>query len=414
MNENESVSESHIAQWRADFPILRTSTQSGKPLVYLDSAATSQKPQAVLDALTQFYASENANVHRGIYGLSELATDAYESSRRTIAEFIGSCYPDQLVLTHGATEAINMVAASYVATVCKPGDEILLTVMEHHANIVPWQMLAEEKELIIRYVPLDETGALDLEAYAKLLSDKTCMVAFTHVSNVLGTINPVKTMTEMAHAVGAKVLIDGAQACPQIAVDVSLIDCDFYVASAHKCYAPSGVGLLYGRPDLLEMMRPYQTGGSMIETVEFERSTFLPPPMRFEAGTPAIAETIAWAAAFRYLQSLDLDAVRLHKLNLQRLLHDRLQVFPKLKIHGHAEKKVPVVSFTHEVIHPHDLATILDSEGVAVRAGHHCAMPLHRYLDVPATTRASLSFYNDATDIDALVKGLEKAEELFA
>ena len=301
-----------------------------------------------------------------------------------------------------------------MAAVAKPGDEILLTVMEHHANIVPWQMLAKEKNLTIRYVPLDECGALDLAAYAKLLNKKTCMVAFTHVSNVLGTINPVETMTQLAHDAGAKVLIDGAQACPQIAVDVARINCDFYVASSHKCYAPSGVGLLYGKPELLEMMRPYQTGGSMIETVGFEQSTFLPPPMRFEAGTPAIAETIAWAAACDYLQGLDLDAVRQYKQQLQQQLHERLQAFPNLKIHGTATHKVPVAAFTHEHIHPHDLATILDSEGVAVRAGHHCTMPLHQYLNLQATTRASLSFYNNVADIDALIRGLEKAEELFS
>lgn len=412
MNSHEH--EALLAQWRADFPILSERAACGQPLVYLDSAATSQKPQVVLDTLLQFYATQNANVHRGVYALSERATQAYEDSRARLARFIGSQYPDVLVLTHGATESVNLVAHGYFAPRLQAGDEIILTVMEHHANIVPWQMLAEQLQLRVHYVPLHHDGSLDMAAYADLLNANTRLVAVTHVSNVLGTINPVAEITKMAHAAGALVLIDGAQACPQIPVDVTAIDCDFYVASSHKCYAPSGVGLLYARPTLLDAMQPYQTGGSVIETVTLEKTTFLPPPMRFEAGTPAIAEAIAWAKACDYLSSIDFTAALAHKQQLLSDLHAGLAEFKQIRVHGQADAKVPIAAFTHTAIHPHDMATILDSEGVAVRAGHHCAMPLHHYLGISASTRASLAFYNDQSDIQALLRAIAKAEAIFS
>ena len=400
-------------KWREDFPLLNTKTADNKPLVYLDSAATSQKPQAVIDCVTKFYEKENANVHRGIYQLSETATAAYEKSREIIAEFIGSQYAKQLVLTHGATESINLVAHSYFRDRLKPGDEIILSIMEHHANIVPWHILAQEKSLKIHYIPMLEDGSLDEKAYEQLLNEKTQLVAITHVSNVLGSINDVEKITKMAHAYQAKVLVDGAQACPQIQVDVDKIGCDFYIGSSHKSYAPTGVGFLYAKPDLLESMVPYQTGGSMIETVTTSGSTFMPPPMRFEAGTPPIAETIAWARACEYLNHHDYAQRLAYKVLLKDYLLDGLKQFSKITVYGTLNNKIPIAAFTHQDIHAHDMATILDSCGVAIRAGHHCAMPLHQSLGIAATTRASLSFYNNTEDIDALIKGIEKAEAIF-
>lgn len=400
-------------KWRKDFPLLNTKTAENKPLVYLDSAATSQKPQAVIDCVTKFYEKENANVHRGIYQLSETATAAYEKSREIIAEFIGSQYAKQLVLTHGATESINLVAHSYFRDRLKPGDEIILSIMEHHANMVPWHILAQEKSLKIHYIPMLEDGSLDEKAYEELLNEKTQLVAITHVSNVLGSINDVEKITKMAHAYQAKVLVDGAQACPQIQVDVDKIGCDFYIGSSHKSYAPTGVGFLYAKPDLLESMVPYQTGGSMIETVTTGGSTFMPPPMRFEAGTPPIAETIAWARACEYLNHHDYAQRLAYKVLLKDYLLDGLKQFSKITVYGTLNNKIPIAAFTHQDIHAHDMATILDSCGVAIRAGHHCAMPLHQSLGIAATTRASLSFYNNTEDIDALIKGIEKAEAIF-
>ena len=400
-------------KWRKDFPLLNTKTAENKPLVYLDSAATSQKPQAVIDCVTKFYEKENANVHRGIYQLSETATAAYEKSREIIAEFIGSQYAKQLVLTHGATESINLVAHSYFRDRLKPGDEIILSIMEHHANMVPWHILAQEKSLKIHYIPMLEDGSLDEKAYEELLNEKTQLVAITHVSNVLGSINDVEKITKMAHAYQAKVLVDGAQACPQIQVDVDKIGCDFYIGSSHKSYAPTGVGFLYAKPDLLESMVPYQTGGSMIETATTGGSTFMPPPMRFEAGTPPIAETIAWARACEYLNHHDYAQRLAYKVLLKDYLLDGLKQFSKITVYGTLNNKIPIAAFTHQDIHAHDMATILDSCGVAIRAGHHCAMPLHQSLGIAATTRASLSFYNNTEDIDALIKGIEKAEAIF-
>jgi cysteine desulfurase/selenocysteine lyase len=400
-------------RWRADFPIIQTKTAQGHALAYLDNAATSQKPQAVIDVLTHFYATENANVHRGVYQLSEHATERFEQSRATIGKFIGSPEPKNLVLTHGATEAFNCIAHSYFRDRLQNGDEIILSIAEHHANIVPWQQLAKEKGCLIHYIPLTSDGQFDMQAYDQTLSTRTKLVAVTHVSNVLGTIFPIKKITQMAHAMHAKVLVDGAQACPQIPVDVSELGCDFYIASSHKCYAPAGVGCFYAKPECLAQMTPYQTGGSMIQSVTTEGATFMPPPMRFEAGTPAIAETIAWASACDYLQAQN-TAHRLHYKQLLTLyLMERLQQMPHITVYGAHKDKVPVAAFTHAFIHPHDLASILDGSGVAVRAGHHCAMPLHQALNIAATTRASLTFYNNTTDIDRLILGIKQAEEIF-
>ena len=402
-----------MSPWKKDFPILSTNEKGEKAVVYLDNAATSQKPQVVVDALTDFYSSQNANVHRGIYKLSEKATQAYENARQEIARFIGSKNPEYLVLTHGATESINLVAQAYLKDILKPGDEIILSEMEHHANIVPWQILEKEKNAKIRYIPINEDGSLDMAVYANSLNEKTKMVAITHVSNVLGTVNPVEEIVKMAHAYKAKVLIDGAQSCPQMDVDVEKINCDFFVASSHKWYAPSGVGLLYAKKELLDNMGPYQTGGSMIEKVTLQGSTFMPPPIRFEAGTPAIGETIAWARACRYLKENDFKAMQAHKKDLSIELSQRLKEFSKIKVYGTTKDKVPIAAFTHESIHPHDMATLLDDQSVACRAGHHCAMPLHLSLNIGASTRASLSFYNDSKDIDALIEGIKKAEKIF-
>ena len=400
-------------KWRADFPIFQQKTSDGQTLSYLDSAATSQKPEVVIDTLHRFYQQQNANINRGIYTLSERATTLYEESRHVSAKFIGSAHPEMLVFTHGASEAINLIVESYFASQLGAGDEIILTVMEHHANLVPWQRLAKQKALTIHYIPVQEDGTLDLVAYAGLLNCKTRVVACTHVSNVLGTINPVEKIVKMAHDVGAKVVLDGAQAMPQIPVDVTQIDCDFYVASAHKTYAPSGVGLVYAKPELLELMQPYQTGGNMIETVTLEGATFMPPPMRFEAGTPAIAETIAWASACTYLQEQGFEALVAYKAKLKTYLMKQLASMPNVQVYGTAKEKTPIAAFTHKDIHTHDLATILSSQGVAVRAGHHCAMPLHQEMNIGASTRASLSFYNNYADIDALITGIVRAEEIF-
>ena len=408
------MSYSSAAAWRQAFPILQTKTRTGHSLVYCDSAATTQKPQVVIDTLQAFYAQHNANIHRGVYELSEKATLAYEESRHNLARWIGSRFPEQLVLTHGATESINLVAHSYAQQVLQAGDEIILTIMEHHANIVPWQQLAQKKGIVLRYVPINTQGELDMDAYANMLNPKTKMVCVVHVSNVLGSINPVKKITEMAHQVGAKVLIDGCQACPQLPVDVDEIGCDFYVASSHKSYAPSGVGLLYAKPALLESMVPYQTGGGMILSVSMDKTEFLSPPQRFEAGTPAIAETIAWGKACQWLQSIDTESMLAYKKQLTKQLMQTLEDMPHITVYGTSENKVPIAAFTHAWIHPHDLATVLDSQGVAVRAGHHCAMPLHQNLSAGATTRASLSFYNNKEDIDALAAAIDYAERVFA
>ncbi len=401
---------------RSDFPILGREV-NGKPLVYLDNAATTQKPQVVIDRVSDFYARENANIHRGVHYLSMHATDAYDRARARVARFLNAENPSEIVFVRGATEAINLVASSFAAPGLVDGDEILVTVMEHHANIVPWQLAGAGKGVRLVAVPMSDAGELDLGAFEAMLSRRTKLVAVTHVSNVLGTVNPVAEMTRMARERGIPVLVDGAQAVAHQPVDVREIGCDFYVFSGHKLFGPDGIGVLYGREELLAAMRPYQGGGDMIEQVSFERTTFRGPPERFEAGTPNISGAIGLAAAIDYLEGLGWDFVQ----ERDRVLFDHgrraLAGVPGLRICGGADDpgggKMSVLSFTMDSAHPHDVGTILDAAGIAVRAGHHCAQPVMERLGVPATVRASFAFYNTTEEIDRLVEGLGEVNRLF-
>jgi cysteine desulfurase / selenocysteine lyase len=396
---------------REDFPIL-AECSNGKPLVYLDNAATSQKPYTVLEAMDRAYRRAYANVHRGVHTLSERATKAYEVARTKAQSFIGAGDPREIVFVRGATEAINLVAASYGRVNIREGDEILITEMEHHSNIVPWQLLREQTGAKLRVAPINESGELVMEEFERLLNERTRLVAVVHISNALGTINPVKRIVEMAHAVGAKVLVDGAQAVPHTRVDVRELGCDFYAFSSHKVYGPSGVGVLYGRYDLLEAMPPYQGGGEMIRRVTFERSDYAKPPARFEAGTPNIVGPVGLAAAIDYVKGLGLDNIAAHEADLLRYATEATAEVPGLRIIGTAAHKASILSFELEGIHPHDIGTIVDHEGVALRAGHHCAMPVMDHFKVPATTRASFGLYNTREDVDALVAGLCKVREV--
>jgi cysteine desulfurase / selenocysteine lyase len=397
---------------RKDFPIL-AQTVHGKPLVFLDSAASAQKPQSVIDAISRFYSHDYANIHRGVYELSLRATAAVEGAREKIAGFIGAS-AGEIVFVRNATEAINLVAASFGAERLGLGDEVLITHMEHHANIVPWQRLCREKGATLRVAPIDDRGELCLDEFEALLGPRTRIAAVTHVSNALGSINPVRQITERAHAKGIPVLIDGAQAVPHGRVDVAALDCDFYVFSGHKLFGPSGIGVLYGKRALLEAMPPYMTGGEMILSVTFEKSLYKEPPYRFEAGTPDIAGAVGLGAAIDYLEALDLEAVAAHEAELLAYATHELRGVPGLRLVGTAEHKVGVLSFVLEGVHPHDIGTILDREGICVRTGHHCAQPVMQRFGVPATARASLALYNLRSDIDALVEGLRRVGEVFA
>lgn len=400
-------------KYRRDFPILQQ-TIHGKPLVFLDSAASSQKPQCVIDALVHYYQNDHANIHRGVYELSERATKAYEDARIAVQKFINAPFAHEIIFLRSTTEAINLVASSYGHSQFQKQDEIILTEMEHHSNIVPWQLLAEQCGLLLRVIPVLENGELDLKAYEKLFSSRTKMVAVTHVSNVLGTINPIKEMTQFAHKQGVPVLVDGAQAFPHMPVDVRDLDCDFYTFSSHKAYGPTGVGVLYGKTALLEKMPPYQGGGSMIERVDFNKTTFARLPYKFEAGTPNIADTIAFAAAIHYLEKIGMQAIFEHELNLLTYATEKLMTIHGLNIIGLAKNKVGVISFVLDDIHPHDIGTVLDYQGVAVRAGHHCAQPLMDRFQIPACVRASFGIYNSQEDVDALIAGLLEVKRLFA
>jgi len=399
---------------REDFPLLRQ-RMHGKPLVYLDSAATSQKPQVVLDALRTYYETINANVHRGIYAIAEAATERYEAARARVAAFIGAARPEEVVFTRGTTEAINLVAYAWGRANVGPGDEILLTEMEHHSNLVPWQLLAAERHVRLRFVPFDEHGRLVLEELDRLLSERTRLVAVTHQSNVLGTINPVAEIARRAHRVGALVLVDGAQSVPHMPVDVRELECDFLAFSAHKMCGPTGAGVLWARYELLEAMPPFHGGGEMIMLVQLERSTYKDPPHKFEAGTPNIADCIAWATAIDYLEGLGMAAIRAHERELTAYALGQLREVEGLRLFGpeRVEERGGAIAFDLAGVHPHDVAQVLDQEGIAVRAGHHCAQPLHRRLNLPATVRASLYLYNTPEDIDALVRGLETVRRLF-
>lgn len=396
-----------------DFPILQCRNR-GKPLVYLDTAASCQKPRAVIDAMSHFYLHDYANVHRGIYELSERSTRLYEQAREQVKSFINASVAEEIVFVRGVTEAINLIAQSYGRTNWQAGDEVILSTMEHHSNIVPWQLLREQIGIEIKVIPINDAGALDLEVFSQLFSPRTKLVALTHASNVLGTLNPVAEITAIAHTHDVPVLLDGAQAVPHIPVDVQAIDCDFYVFSAHKMYGPTGVGVLYGKKSLLDTMPPYQGGGNMIETVSFSTVTYAPCPQKFEAGTPDIAGVIGLNAAILYLQEIGMQHIRAQDETLLAYAENELMNIPGLHILGVAKPKVSVVSFVLEGVHPHDLGTVLDHEGIAVRAGHHCAMPLMERLQVPATLRASFGIYNDESDVDALVSGIVLAKRLFA
>jgi cysteine desulfurase/selenocysteine lyase len=396
---------------RADFPILETRVH-GRPLVYLDNAATTQKPRAVLDRLTEYYTRENANVHRGVHQLSERATEAYEGARSTIARFINAD-PREVIFTRGTTEAVNLVAASYGRTHVERGDEILLTAMEHHSNIVPWQLLAEAAGARIRVAPMTDAGELRMDEYERLITDRTRLVAVVHVSNALGTVNPVASIVRIAHARGVPVLVDGAQALAHTAVDVRALDCDFYAFSGHKAFGPTGIGVLYGKASLLDAMPPYQAGGDMISSVSFERTTFNVLPYKFEAGTPHIAGAIGLATALEYVAAVGLDRIQAHEHDLLEYGTALLERVPGLSITGTAPGKAAVLSFVMEGIHPHDVGTVLDRDGIAIRTGHHCCQPLMDRLGVPATARASLALYNTRAELEALAAGLEKVRKVF-
>ena len=397
---------------RQDFPALNQQVH-GKPLVYLDNAATAQTPRVVIDALRKFYEKDCANVHRGVHELSQRATNDYENARLAIRDFIGAAETKEIIYVRGATEAINLVAHSYGRPNVGPGDEVLISAMEHHSNIVPWQILCEERQAKLQVAPMNQSGELLLDEFEKLLNDRTRLVALTHVSNALGTINPVRTIIELAHRRGVPVLLDGAQAAPHMAINVQELDCDFFALSGHKLFGPTGIGILYGKRDLLEKMPPYQSGGDMIASVTFEKTVYNELPYKFEAGTPNIADAIGLGATVRYLSDIGMDRIAAYEKELLDYATPALAALPGVRLFGTAKDKASVLSFEVKGIHPHDLGTVLDREGVAIRTGHHCAQPVMDFFGVPATARASLAFYNTREDIDALVAAVRKAQELF-
>lgn len=393
---------------RQQFPVLAREVK-GRPLVYLDNAATTQKPQAVIDALVQYYTQYNANIHRGIHTLAEEATAAFEATRDAVKEFINAGSREQIVFTRGTTEGINLVAQTWGRQNLQAGDEILITNMEHHSNIVPWYVLCQQTGARLKVIPVTEAGELDMEAFHQLLGPKTRLVSVVHVSNALGTINPVKTIIDAAHAVGAVVMVDGAQSSVHLDIDVQALDCDFFAFSSHKVYGPTGVGVLYGKQQLLESMPVYQGGGEMIKEVSFESISYNDLPYKYEAGTPNIADTIAFRAALDFTRALGKEAIRRHESDLLNYATLQLQALPGLRIIGQAKEKISVISFVIDGVHPQDLGILLDNRGVAVRTGHHCAQPLMDKFCIPGTTRASFALYNTRAEVDALVAGLEKA-----
>lgn len=403
-----------VDEIRNDFPILKREV-NGKPLVYLDNAATSQKPQTVIDALTQYYTYDNANIHRGLYFLSELATEQYENARLKVKEFINAMSVSEIVFVRGATEAINLVANTLCrAKYFKEGDEVIVTHMEHHANIVPWQLMSDRKKINLKVIPISDSGEIDFEAFEKLITEKTKLVSVVHISNALGTINPVKKIIELAHSKKIPVLIDGAQSIPHIKVDVQELDADFYAFSGHKVFGPTGIGVLYGKTEFLEMMPPYQGGGDMIRTVTFEKTTFDDIPRKFEAGTPNIAGGIGLGAAIEYLNQFDRNVLADYENELLKYATEKLLTINGLKIIGNAKEKASVISFVIEGIHPYDIGTIIDTDGIAIRTGHHCTQPVMQRYNLPATARASFAFYNTKEEIDKLVVSLNKVKKMFA
>ena len=401
-----------LARVREDFPILKELIH-GKPLVYLDNAATSQKPWQVINAERDYYVRLNANIHRGVHDLSQRATDAFEGARSKARQFINARKNEEVIFVRGTTEAINLVAMSYGRTKLKAGDEIIVSEMEHHSNIVPWQMTCEATGAVLRVIPISDSGELDMDAYAKLLNERTKIVAITHVANALGSITPIKKITQLAHAAGAVVLVDGAQAAPHIKIDVQDIGCDFYALSGHKIYGPTGIGILYGKEALLDAMPPYQGGGDMIRTVSFQETTYNALPYKFEAGTPFIAGAIGLGAAIDYLNDLGLDDIGSHDHDLLEYATSLSRDVPGLKIIGTAREKAGVFSFTLDGIHPHDIGTILDHEGIAIRTGHHCAMPVMERLGIAATARASFGLYNTRAEVEVLFAGIRKVQKVF-
>lgn len=401
-----------VERIRRDFPVLQERIR-GKELVYLDNAATTQKPLTVIHALQHYYSTENANVHRGVHLLSQQVTFAYERARGRVGQFLNAAESGEIVFVRGTTEGINLVAQSYGRANIKEGDEIVVSQMEHHSNIVPWQQLCAEKGAVLKVVPINEAGELLLDEYEKLLNGRTKIVAIAHASNALGTINPIKEITALAHEYGAVVLVDGAQGVPHMPVDVRDLDCDFYVFSGHKLFAPTGTGALYGKKHLLEAMPPWETGGGMIQRVSFAGTTYADVPTRFEAGTPHIAGGIGLAAAIDYVNSIGRERIAIYEDELLRYASELLEEIDGVRLIGTASEKVGVVAFVMDSVHPHDIGTILDAEGVAVRAGHHCAQPLMDFYQVPATVRASLAFYNTHAEMDALAAGIRKVKEVF-
>jgi len=403
-----------VEEIRNDFPILKRLV-NGKPLVYLDNAATSQKPQAVIDALTQYYTFDNANIHRGLYFLSELATEQYETARLKVKELINAMSVSEIVFVRGTTEAINLVASSLCrAKHFKDGDEVLISNMEHHSNIVPWQLMSGRKKINLKVIPINDAGELDMDAFEKMINEKTKLVSIVHISNSLGTVNPVKKIIEIAHSRGVPVLLDGAQAIPHYKIDVQELDADFYAFSGHKVFGPTGIGVLYGKTEFLEMMPPYQGGGDMIRTVTFEKTTFDDIPRKFEAGTPNIAGGIGLGAAIDYLNQFDRNELVEHENFLLQYGTEQLLQIEGLRIIGTAKEKASVISFVIEGIHPYDIGTIIDTDGIAIRTGHHCTQPIMQRYNVSATARASFAFYNTKEEIDKLVLGILKVKKMFA
>lgn len=401
-----------VRKVREDFPILKRQMQ-GKPLVYLDNAATSQKPQVVIDAICRCYTTENSNIHRGVHWLSEQATLAYEGARSKVRCFLNASSDREIIFVRGTTEAINLVAHSYGRSRLQQGDEIIVSAMEHHSNIVPWQILCEEKGAVLRVIPMNDRGELLIDEYEKLLNDRTKMVAVAHISNALGTINPVKQIIEMAHWWGAPVLVDGAQSAPHVKVDVRDLDCDFYTLSGHKLYGPTGVGILYGKEALLEAMPPYHGGGDMISTVTFEKTLYNGPPSKFEAGTPHIAGGIGLGTAIDYVTDIGFDAISAYEHDLLLYATEAFSSLSGVRLIGTARQKASILSFVMDRVHPHDIGTVLDSEGIAIRTGHHCAQPVMKRFGVPATARASFAFYNMKEEVDVLVSAIHKVSEVF-
>jgi cysteine desulfurase / selenocysteine lyase len=402
----------NVGKIRRDFPILARDVR-GKKLVYLDNAATSQKPRAVIDAITRYYEQENANIHRGVHFLSELATSKHDRAREAVRGFINAADVKELIFVRGTTEAINLVAQTYGRTNVGSGDEVLITAMEHHSNIVPWQILCEEKGAKLRVAPINDAGELILDEFAKLLGPHTKIVAVAHVSNALGTVNPLAQIIELAHKKNIPVLVDGAQAVPHMQVDVQALDCDFYTLSSHKMFGPMGIGVLYGKADLLEAMPPYQGGGDMISSVAFDRTVYNKVPHKFEAGTPDISGPIGLRAALEYINRLGMDNIERHEHELLEYATEKVSAIAGIKLIGTAKEKAGVLSFVMEGVHPHDVGTILDQQGIAIRTGHHCAQPVMQRFGVPATARASFGLYNTKEEIDVLANGIKKVQEVF-